>query len=928
LASGIARAGKSFKLFARRAAFLLLVLALALGLMNVVHISTYEKPTDGAQLVADGNRLRVQSTDFSQETILQVGDFLLAIDDEEPETIGEYEDLLYSLAPGSKHLYRIDRNGEILEPWVVIRGHRERTLPYFVYAATGFLYLLLLFVLWTQDTYPYPKGPLFLLAGLVFFAFAFHHTEQLSLLDWMSYHLDVVGRFLMPSALLGLALTRERALTEWRRYLQTLHWVPSACLVMVVLVFFPNAGGLDSLSSDEHYYRLLQESQKLMAGSTIMAAFALAAIAARSGEGVRFLYACGAWIPFALDQLRLEFPLAWAWSGILPALFPILVLLDLSAKGNLHIAQIGRKAIVYFCVLLVLFGTYVLFIRLFQGLLGGEIPPNGQLILAGFAIVLAALTYGPLRSAVEEGMDRLLYGERYEAMRSLMDLSQLNQAHTPMATFFDELLQKIRRAFGYENALALVATERPGYFRDHRTQKMVVEWQEAPEGVSESSGEFLAFHQLKGLNLADGVDSWLASDSLLWPLRVSGKVRCLLVLPGGPQDPSLNLEERQLLRGLLNQCEILLENMELYRSLELKAQSLVQLKEFNENIIESSKLGILATDDAERAVACNAAFCDLIACSREEVLGKSVQKLLLPIELHHQRSAGAGMAMEGIFSGGRNTGLLLDILKSPLKTRENEIFGTLYIVEDIREKKKFQDQLMQQEKLASIGLLAAGVAHEINTPLTGITSYGQMLDSSPGLSQEQGELVAGILQQSGRAAHIVAELLHFSRKEKGARMAVDLQAALGQTLSLLSHSLQRRNVEVLVVAPTLPTTILGFPNQIQQVFINLIVNAADAMEGGGTLTIRSDIQAQLIRMSFQDNGCGMDEETAQRIFDPFFTTKEVGKGTGLGLSVVYNILRDHGANIEVDSQRGQGTTMTLEFQRMNEETEESRKHHD
>jgi signal transduction histidine kinase len=159
-------------------------------------------------------------------------------------------------------------------------------------------------------------------------------------------------------------------------------------------------------------------------------------------------------------------------------------------------------------------------------------------------------------------------------------------------------------------------------------------------------------------------------------------------------------------------------------------------------------------------------------------------------------------------------------------------------------------------------------------------------------------------------------------------MAVDLQAALGQTLSLLSHSLQRRNVEVLVVAPTLPTTILGFPNQIQQVFINLIVNAADAMEGGGTLTIRSDIQAQLIRMSFQDNGCGMDEETAQRIFDPFFTTKEVGKGTGLGLSVVYNILRDHGANIEVDSQRGQGTTMTLEFQRMNEETEESRKHHD
>jgi len=910
---------KSLKLQARRAVFLLVILSLALGLMNVVHISTYEKPTDGAQFVQEGQFLRVLATDFSQATILQVGDILRAIDDEEPSTLEEYEDLLYSLATGSKHLYRVERNGEIFESWVVIRGQREPSLPYFLYAVSGFLYLLLLFVLWTQDTQPYPKAPLFLFSSLVFFAFAFHHTERLSLLDWISYHLDVAGRFLMPSALLGLALAKEKELAEWRKYLQTLHWVPSLCLALVILVFFPKAAGWESLSSDEHYYRLVQESQKLWAGTTILAATILAALGARRGEGLRFLYGCGAWVPFALDQLHLEFPLAWVWSALLPALFPFLVLADLSTRGNLHIAQIGRRAIVYFCVLLVLFGTYVLFVRLFQSLLGGAIPPNGQLILAGFAIVLAALSYGPLRAAVEEGMDRLLYGERYEAMRSLMDLSHLNQPHTPVSVFFEELLLRIRRAFGFENAAALVAMESPGHFKDHRSGKTVLEWQEDPPGISDNSGEFLAFHRLEGLSLADGTAPWLATDSLVWPLRVSGKVRCLLVLPGGPQDPSLNLEERQLLRGLLNQCEILLENMELYRSLEFKAQSLEQLKDFNENIIESSKLGILATDDAERAVACNAAFCDLIACTREEVLGKTVHYLLRPLELRHQRSAGAGLALEGLFAGGRRSGLLLDILKSPLKTRKNEIFGTLYIVEDITEKKKFQDQLMQQEKLASIGLLAAGVAHEINTPLTGITSYGQMLSAGKGLDQDQRELLAGILQQSERAAHIVAELLHFSRKEKGARAAVDLQLVLSQTLSLLSHSLQRKDVEVLVVEPAQPTTVLGFPNQIQQVFINLIVNAADAMEGGGTLTIRSDIQGQKIRMSFKDTGCGMEEETAQRIFDPFFTTKEVGKGTGLGLSVVYNILRDHGAGIEVESMRGKGTTMTLEFQRSNED---------
>ncbi|MCB1049537.1 MAG: PAS domain S-box protein, partial [Acidobacteria bacterium] len=745
-------------------AFFGLILTVVLGLMNVVHILTYLKPTDGAHYQQDAGRLKVVSTDLSAETSLQVGDFLLAIDDTEIRDIQDYEDFIYALPLGSKHLYQLERNGSRYEPWVEIRGIKEIASEYYLFALSGFGFLLFIFIIWNQETHPYPKRSLVFACFAVFLAFVFHHTQRLSPLDWVSYYLDSSGRFLLPSAFLSFSLFCFPGLRDWRGFLQVLHWAPTLVMAVIVLLLFPQNTGVGASFSDEEYYRLLQEVQRVWGGLLLILAFVLALFGKKPGPGRQLVFALGCWLPFALDLLHLEFPYAWVWSALLPLLFPVVVLTHLIQKDTLHVEQFGKKGLVYFCVVLILFVTYFAFIRVFQSLLGGAITRDGQIFLSGFAIVFAAVSYGPLRNLLEELFNRLLYGERFHAMRALTDLSGVNQPSTDLNTFLSVILHRVQSAFGYDHAWAYVAGEKQWIFHALGQDKPVFELeQDLPAHVI--AADFLAMHQIPGLRVFHKDEPGLSPSNWFWPLRVAGNVRCFLVLPGGPQDQELNLEEKQLLRSLLNQSEILLENMDLYRSLELKAQSFSQLKEFNENIIESSKLGMLATDEMDCGVSCNAAFCEIVGKNKDYVIGKPFGDLLVCVEIQNERLAKSGHAVEGYYRNLRQERVLLDILKTPLKTKDNEIFGNLYLVEDISEKRKLQDQLMQQEKLASIGLLAAGVAHEINTPLTGIASYSQLLQNEPDLGIESKELVKLIQEQSHRAANIVKELLNFSRKE-------------------------------------------------------------------------------------------------------------------------------------------------------------------
>ena len=265
-----------------------------------------------------------------------------------------------------------------------------------------------------------------------------------------------------------------------------------------------------------------------------------------------------------------------------------------------------------------------------------------------------------------------------------------------------------------------------------------------------------------------------------------------------------------------------------------------------------------------------------------------------------------------------------NIAFAPLMTRDFKVVGRIVLVDDITDRIELEAQLSQAEKLSSIGLLAAGVAHEVNTPLAVISSYTQMLAKQMRPLLEENQRLAPVLekitQQTFRASEIVNGLLNFSRTSGTEFASVDLNRLVHDTLTLLEHQFKTAGIRVETeLDPHLPR-IHGNEGKLQQVALNLLLNARDAMHGYANSRIRITTEESAGRVSVlvQDFGSGIEPENLKRIFDPFFTTKAQPrngqhKGTGLGLAVSYGIMQEHGGKMHVDSTVGAGTTFRLEF---------------
>jgi two-component system, NtrC family, sensor kinase len=233
---------------------------------------------------------------------------------------------------------------------------------------------------------------------------------------------------------------------------------------------------------------------------------------------------------------------------------------------------------------------------------------------------------------------------------------------------------------------------------------------------------------------------------------------------------------------------------------------------------------------------------------------------------------------------------------------------------DITEERRLHRELVQQEKMAAIGVLAGGVAHEINNPLGGILAFTQLMKRD---ALGNGTLIAD-LEEVERAAirckKIVADLLEFSRVTRESdRLPVDINILLEKIFPFVQCEIRSYNVELDFRASSPLPRVLANPDRLQQVFINLMTNACHAMPKGGTLTVetREEGKGEWIVVSVADTGVGIPAEIREHIFEPFFTTKAPGGGTGLGLSISYRIIRDHGGEISCESTEGEGTTFTV-----------------
>jgi len=256
----------------------------------------------------------------------------------------------------------------------------------------------------------------------------------------------------------------------------------------------------------------------------------------------------------------------------------------------------------------------------------------------------------------------------------------------------------------------------------------------------------------------------------------------------------------------------------------------------------------------------------------------------------------------------RNDEILL-IIDRALKNRDLQI-EKLKLKQKLRE---LQEQMFRSEKLASLGQLTAGVAHEIMNPLNIISCHVQRLLMDQLMDSRLARSLKVMEDQVKRITRIAGNLLGFSRQTSLEKTTLDLNLILEDPLSLVEPEMGFNNIQIIKkLNPDLPS-ISGAGHQLAQVFLNLITNARDAMPDGGSLTITTSYLKDFIEISFQDTGCGISEENLKRIFDPFFTTKEIGKGTGLGLSIAFGIVEKHGGLIKAKSEEGKGATFIVKL---------------
>lgn len=234
--------------------------------------------------------------------------------------------------------------------------------------------------------------------------------------------------------------------------------------------------------------------------------------------------------------------------------------------------------------------------------------------------------------------------------------------------------------------------------------------------------------------------------------------------------------------------------------------------------------------------------------------------------------------------------------------------------ERTKELQQVQDQLIRAGKMAALGELAAGVAHEINNPLTGVLTFSSLMLKKVDENHPWKKDLENIVQQTTRCRNIVRGLLDFARQRKPDKKEWDVHSLIERTLALLENQAPFQNIQIIKEFKQNMPMILVDPDQIQQVFMNILINAADAMsKNGGTITIKTDLKDGIAEISFIDTGCGMTKEQLSKLFTPFFTTKEPGKGTGLGLAISYSIIQNHNGDIEVESEPGKGSTFRIKL---------------
>jgi PAS domain S-box-containing protein len=550
-----------------------------------------------------------------------------------------------------------------------------------------------------------------------------------------------------------------------------------------------------------------------------------------------------------------------------------------------------------------------------------------QLVVAVVAMAAIVMIAAPVKNFVQEHVDRLFYGERYDLRNSLLDFGRTLSATTALDPLLDSLVSRLQEVMNVGRVAIFIEDRhsKNGYLVARSVGL------DTPAVVPPDFREMIRVRSAEtGVVRADDLDLVSSSDAPLSarrtlhyyvPCVVRGRMVAVIGLGRSVDGALLSSEDVEILRTVSGYVAVAIENSLLYKDQQERASELKLLKEFNESIIESINVGILAVDLDGCVTRLNSAIEHMLDLRRDAAIKRRVEELFSEdfADTLKQVLGKDGWQLQEIrniyklhTATRANRALVLNIALAPLQDAQGQT-GALVVVEDVTTRISLEEQLQQREKLSSIGLLAAGVAHEVNTPLTGVSSYTQMLLGMLNENDPKHALLQKVRTQAERATNIVNNLLNFSRTGSATEFAaVNVARVMDDTIQLLEPQLRRSQIEIVRNYAKDAPEVYGNAGKLQQVFTNLLLNARDAIPDGGRIVVStSTADDGSVTAEISDSGIGIAPENVAKIYDPFYTTKGVGQGTGLGLAVTYGIVQEHAGRISVDSTPGEGTSFRI-----------------
>ena len=877
--------------------------------------------------------------------------------------------VLQRIGVWGKAEYTLLREGVELKAVVIISDANKDRALYLQYALGTAWLVIGLFLFFRRRRAP-KSTHFYLLCLASFVLHTFHYTGKLNNFDTAIYIGNVVAGMLAPALFLHFCLTFPEPRKSWGAgqvisiYLPALslialqigvgmgairtalplleiHWLLNRAWLLLFSVSYVAGGVLLHLSSRRADDPIIRQQLKWLRNGVLAGVVPFIAFYAAP-------YIAGA-VPTPAMRLSVLFmgvlPLAWAYAILRYRLMDVDIIFQ---QGYVYVlATLSVMGIVYLLV-------FALARR-------DELSPTAVVML----VLVAAFVFEPLRNWIQQQLDRyVFYKDRYDYRNTLIAFarelsSEMDLDHT-LHSVGERLTSTLQVA---QVAFFLADDEGPGFHlhsafdREGRRRRIDAGHLDLSFLSETPQQPYLFFERTRHAidivtrELPQSVRATISELDLTYylPCVFRGRTLAWLGVSRSVKGDFLSSDDVDLLNTLSGYVAMAVENARLYNSLAAKAEQYERLKEFSENIVESINVGILAADLEDRVESWNSRIERLTGIPRAHALGRRLHELFpeemathferlrgenhvhqlykIPLRTHElPEPAAEGAARpngggNGHGKGDRNGSAngasretIVNLAIAPLVTKDGQRIGRLIIFDDVTEREDLERRLVQADKLSSIGLLAAGVAHEVNTPLAVISTYAQMLAKQIRDDEHKTKLLDKIARQTFRASEIVNSLLNFSRTSSTDFAELDLNKVIRETLSLLEHQLEKARVEVRPELGDLPP-IRGNAGKLQQVFLNLILNARDAMSdsGGGTLTVVTRPGGPGVSVEVRDTGPGIPRDQLARIFDPFFTTKTARKGTGLGLSVSYGIVEEHGGSIEADSRPGEGAVFRLVF---------------